>query len=198
MASCYATRVCPKQPLSNWHAWQFISKVPLECLRLPHNQPLSLEHETLSARGGMLANRPSLPPSICPSSRLIISYLLSTSLLAQLSKSMIRKVSYLDSSAFGDRHLPHAVLVVVVRFRVAGRQDGAVTGAQHTAAGNWEEERRSFYKNTVGMKLLLQVRCIFFWGGGDSLPIQVGKLSFHCARLSGTLSQRMAVEPCKM
>lgn len=29
------------------------------------------------------------------------------------------------------------------------------------------------------------------------LPMQVGKVSFHCAKLSGTLSHRMAVEPCR-
>lgn len=29
------------------------------------------------------------------------------------------------------------------------------------------------------------------------LPIQVGRVSFHCARLSGTLSHLMAVEPCR-
>lgn len=30
------------------------------------------------------------------------------------------------------------------------------------------------------------------------LPMHVGRVSFHCARLSGTLSHRMAVEPCRI
>lgn len=30
------------------------------------------------------------------------------------------------------------------------------------------------------------------------IPKQVGKVSFHWAKLSGTLSHRMAVEPCKI